>query len=452
MKITFLGGTGTVTGSKYLVQSDRAQVLVDCGLFQGLKALRLRNWRDFPVEPSSLDAIVLTHAHIDHSGYVPVLVKRGFKGPVFCTPGTKGLCKILLPDSGHLQEEEARYANRKGFSRHKPALPLYTKEDAQDALHSFKKREFGTGFQVAPGISCRFEPAGHILGAASVRLTGGGRTIVFSGDLGRPDDPVLKPPRPLGTCDYVVVESTYGNRRHRALDPAGALEEVTLRTWNRGGTLLVPSFAVGRAQTLLHLIAQLKHDGRIPDHPVFLDSPMTIDATELYSALRKEHRLTDGQSTAMCQAARFLPSPDDSKSLNAMRGPMLIVSASGMATGGRILHHLKRLAPDSDNTILFVGFQAAGTRGESIVNGADEVKIHGKYVPVRAEVAQLDVLSAHADYTELIDWLRATPTPPHRVFVTHGEPAAADSMRRRIVDELGWRTEVPEHGQTIELD
>ncbi len=452
MKVTFLGATGTVTGSKYLVETGDARVLVDCGLFQGVKSLRRRNWRSLPVEPSTVDAVVLTHGHLDHSGYVPVLTKRGFTGPVVSTPATRALCEVLLADSGHLQEEEAEYANRKGFSRHKPALPLYTKEEALQSLRSFRTHPYETEFEVARGLRCRFTPAGHILGSACVHITDGRRALVFSGDVGRQQDPILRPPVPLEELDYLVVESTYGNRTHAAVDPGQALADIVRRTWSRGGVVLVPSFAVGRAQTVLHLLSRLKKDGALPNHPLFLDSPMAIDATELYCTFRSEHRLEDKVCQAMCTAARFLRTPDESKELNGMEGPMLILSASGMATGGRVLHHLKRLAPQSENTILFVGFQAAGTRGYSLVNGADEIKIHGQYVPVRAEVARLDLLSAHADRAELIAWLRNTPAPPRRTFVTHGEPAASDALRRHLRDELGWSAEVPEHGQTVELE
>lgn len=452
MKLTFLGAAGTVTGSKYLVETGDARVLVDCGLFQGVKALRKRNRAPLPFDPATLDAVLLTHAHIDHSGYTPVLVRMGFEGPVFTTSGTRRLCEVLLPDSGHLQEEEAAYANKRGFSRHRPALPLYTEEDARRSLGSFRTQPYGRPFDAARGLEARFTRAGHILGSACVHLAGGAR-IAFSGDVGRTVDPVLRPAEPLGELDYLVVESTYGNRRHPDVDAAELLREVVARTWERGGTVLIPSFAVGRAQTVLHLLALLKREGRLPDHPLFLDSPMAIDATEMYGSAANEVRLSAQETRAMCTAARFLRTPEESKELNERTGPYLIVSASGMATGGRVLHHLKRLLPDARNTVLFVGFQAAGTRGEALVHGADEVKIHGGYVPVRAEVQELDVLSAHADRVELIEWLRAgVPRPPKRTFVTHGEPAAADALRRYLRDELGWEAEVPVHGQEVEIE
>lgn len=451
MKLTFLGATGTVTGSKYLVESGRARVLVDCGLFQGLKALRLRNWEALPFDPSSLDAVILTHAHLDHSGYLPVLTKRGFKGRVHCTHGTRGLCGVLLPDSGHLQEEEASYANRKGFSKHKPALPLYTELEARECLHSFRAHPFGEEFRPTKGLSASFTRAGHILGSACVRLSDGASTIGFSGDVGRPADPVLRPPEPLGELDHLVVESTYGNRLHPPEDPRQLLAEVVRTTWERGGVVLIPSFAVGRAQSVLHLLAGLRATGELPSHPMFLDSPMAINATELYGEHPGECRLSPAETRAMFGVVRFLRSPEESISLNEMEGPLLILSASGMATGGRVLHHLKRLLPDPRNTVLFVGFQAAGTRGEALVHGAPEVKIHGRYVPVRAEVKLLDALSAHADRAELIEWLRRTPRPPRRTFVTHGEPAASDALRRYLRDELGWAAEVPVDGQQVTL-
>jgi metallo-beta-lactamase family protein len=451
MKLTFLGATGTVTGSKYLVESGRARVLVDCGLFQGVKALRQRNWDELPFEPSSLDAIVLTHAHIDHSGYLPVLVKRGFTGKVYCTPGTRALCGVLLPDSGHLQEEAANYANRKGFSKHHPALPLYTELEARESLRNLRPHAFDEEFQVAQGLTCRFSRAGHILGSACVYLSNGSTTLGFSGDVGRPVNPVLRPPEPLRAVDYLVMESTYGNRLHPEGDPAALLAEVVRTTWERGGVVLIPSFAVGRAQAVLHLLAKLRTAGELPPHPIFLDSPMAIDATELYCGHLSESRLPEPETRAMCGAARFLRTPEESMSLNTMEGPLLIVSASGMATGGRVLHHLKRLLPGSKNTVLFVGFQAAGTRGEALTSGASEVKIHGSYVPVRAEVRSLDALSAHGDRAELIEWLRKTPRPPQRTFVTHGEPAASDAFRRYLRDALGWEVVVPSDGQQVTL-
>jgi metallo-beta-lactamase family protein len=443
MNLHFLGGTGTVTGSKTLVEHDGRRVLVDCGLFQGLKALRLRNWSELPVPASSVDAVVLTHAHIDHSGFIPRLVDLGFRGRVFATPATAELCGLLLPDAGHLQEEEARFANRHGFSKHRPALPLFTEDAARRALSRFAVRDVDESFEVVPGCIARFRPAGHILGAASVQLRWGARSVLFSGDLGREDDPVMKPPASPEGADVVVVESTYGDRSHGDADPAAALADVVRRTAGRGGIVLVPAFAVGRAQVLMHLVHGLKAQGRIPDLPVYLNSPMAADVTAIFARHAAEHRLSHEACRAMCAGVTVVNTEEDSRRLNAMRFPAIIISASGMATGGRVVHHLKALAPDARNTILFAGYQAAGTRGASLVGGAPQVKIHGEWVPVRAEVANLDGLSAHADREGLLRWIGALPRPPRQVFVTHGEPRAAQSLCQAIEERQGWRCSVP---------
>ncbi len=451
MEMTFLGGTGTVTGSKYLLKGGGASVLIDCGLFQGPKALRQRNWAPPPVSPKEVDAVVLTHAHLDHSGYLPRFIKQGFAGPVHASPGTRDLCAILLPDSGHLQEEEARYANKRGFSKHKPALPLYTKDDARASLKRFSPLPFQKESLVAGEMRFLLQPAGHILGASSVALRAGGLRVVFSGDLGRMNDPIMRPPAVIDEADYLVVESTYGNRRHDAADPEEALGAYLSRALARGGVVIIPAFAVGRAQALLHYIARLKARCAIPDAAVFLNSPMAIDATRLYREHRAEHRLSSQECEAACTVAKMVSTADESRALNGRDGPMIIVSASGMATGGRVLHHLEAFAPDPRNMILLAGFQAAGTRGAALAAGAEAIKIHGAYVPVRAEVVKMDSLSAHADYTEILQWLRGFKRPPRQTFVTHGEPAAADEMRRRIQETLGWNVRVPEHGEKAVL-
>ena len=452
LTVTFLGAAGTVTGSKYLVATPRTRVLVDCGLFQGLKELRLRNWRQLPFDVASLDAVVLTHAHIDHSGCLPLLVKQGFNGPVYCTPATQALCRIMLPDAGYLQEEDARYANRKGFSKHHPALPLYTVEDAKNSLERLKSLAMDTTVQIATGVSLRFLPAGHLLGAASVELDIDGKRLVFSGDVGRPNDPLMHAPRSLEHADYLVVESTYGNRRHANDDPAEELAGVVRRTVARGGVVLIPSFAVGRAQTLLHLLAVARAEGRIPaDVPIYLNSPMAINTTQLFQEFADEHRLTSEQCRAMREVATNVVTVEDSKRLNARRGPMIVIAGSGMATGGRIVHHLKQFAGDPRNTILLSGYQAAGTRGAALAAGAGEIKIHGAFWPVRAEVAQISGLSAHADYEELIAWLKPLRRPPSRVFVTHGEPAAAAAFGEHLQRAFGWRAELPADGATLTL-
>jgi len=451
VRLQFLGATGTVTGSKYLVETDTARLLVDCGLFQGFKDLRLRNWSASPVSASALSAVVLSHAHLDHSGYLPLLVRNGFVGPVFCSPATFDLCRILLPDAGRLQEEEAQYANRRGYSKHRPARPLYTEEDAKRALANFRPVRVNSPFDVA-GMKATLHLSGHILGACLIVLEHEGRRTVFSGDLGRPNDPVMMPPARVESADTLVMESAYGNRLHDPSDPADKLGEAIRRTAERGGVVLIPSFAVGRSQSLLHYLARLKSRGEIPrELPVFLNSPMAVDATALYLKHRSAHRLDPEQCRAMCRAATMVNSVEESKRLNERHGPMVIIAASGMATGGRVIHHLKAFAPDPRNTLLFSGYQAAGTRGARILAGERSVKIHGEQVPIRAEVAHIDNLSAHADAQELIDWLRGFRTAPERVFLTHGEALASDALRIRIAESLGWNCEVPHYLKSAAL-
>ncbi len=444
MRITFLGATGTVTGSKYLLTVDGKKILVDCGLFQGFKQLRLKNREPLPIAPKDIDAVLLTHAHLDHSGYLPLLIKNGFSGPIYATSATRDLCGILLPDSGYLQEEEARYANRKGYSKHTTALALYTQEDAERALQNFKTVSFGKELTLFNKIHATFLPAGHLLGASLIRLRGEKTTIGFSGDLGRPADVVMNAPAAMDAVDYLVCESTYGNRHHEETDPAVALAGIIKRTHARDGIVLIPSFAVGRAQTVLYLIHRLKQEGAIPDIPVYLNSPMAVNATSLFCKYHEEHRLTAAQCAETFAGVRFVNSVEDSKDLNNQKGPMIIISASGMATGGRVIHHLKAFAPDPRNTILFVGYQAGGTRGEALLKGADSIKIHGTYHPVHAEVRVLNNLSAHADYKEILGWLKTFPSPPKRTFITHGEPAGANAMRLHIEEQLKWKVQVPE--------
>lgn len=451
MELTFLGATGTVTGSKYLVNSGSKKILVDCGLFQGYKQLRLRNRAPLPVPPGEIDAVVLSHAHLDHSGYLPLLIKNGFKGKVYCSEAARDLCAILLPDSGHLQEEEARYANKRGYSKHTPALPLYTLEDAERAMQAFSPIPFETDIALGGSLSARLIPNGHILGSGCVRLEDTHTSLLFSGDLGRPNDLIMRAPERVRQADYLVMESTYGNRRHDPADPQIKLAEIIHRTVERGGTILIPSFAVGRAQTLLYYIHLLKATRAIPDIPVFLNSPMAADATRIFHKHRGEHRLSDAQCDAMCRAAHIINSVEESKALNERKEPKIIISASGMATGGRVLHHLKVLAPDARNTILFAGFQAGGTRGAAMLNGAEAIKIHGEYVPLRAEVAALDNLSAHADYEEIIEWLKHFRAPPRQTFITHGEPAAADALRHHIEEQLHWNARAPDYLEKVVL-
>jgi metallo-beta-lactamase family protein len=450
MRLTFLGGTGTVTGSKYLLEHDGQRMLVDAGLFQGLKQLRLRNWDAFPLPPSEIDAIVLTHAHLDHSGFIPRLVQLGFRGRVHCTRATRELSGLLLPDSGRLLEEEADYANRHGFSRHHPALPLYTEQDAQDSLRRFMLHGFDEGFEPVPGVRVQLRRAGHLLGAASVRVEWGNRAMLFSGDLGRGNDLLMPPPESPETADVVIVESTYGDRTHTDADPLTELADVISRTAARGGVVVIPAFAVGRAQTVMYALHLLRDQRRIPDIPAYLNSPMAADATQIYQNLRSEHRLTTEQCQAMGSAAHIVNSVEESKRLNGLDTPAVIISASGMASGGRVLHHLKAFAPDQRNSIVFVGYQAAGTRGAAIVAGAVTVKIHGQQVPIRAEVAQLDSLSAHADRDELLAWIGALPSAPQHVYVSHGEPVPADALRQAIEERHHWLCSVPEYRDVVE--
>lgn len=446
MKITVLGAAGTVTGSKYLVETPTARLLLDCGLFQGGKSLRDRNWAAPDFDPHSLDAVVLTHAHIDHSGYLPRLCKAGFRGPVYCTSGTEDLLRILLPDSGHLQEEEARHANKWGWSKHRPAIPLYTHEDAVSCLSQLRPVQFASPLEVAKGVEAYFGRAGHIVGSAWVRLTSGGHHITFSGDVGRPIDPIMKPPAPLLETDVLVIESTYGDRRHPPAAPIDELGRVLEETFARGGAALVPAFAVGRSQHILQLVARLRSAGRIPDVPVFLDSPMAIDATRIFCHNHDDHRISDEECHAMCRVAEYCNSPEQSKAIDKRSGPMLIISASGMATGGRILHHLRCFLPGEQNTVILAGFQAVGTRGRSLADGAKTVKIFGEHVDVRAHVEQISALSAHADYHELLAWLHTSEIKPRQVFVTHGEPAAAEAFRQRLEDQFGWEAIVARDG------
>jgi metallo-beta-lactamase family protein len=451
MQLHFLGAAGTVTGSKTLVDHHGRRVLVDCGLFQGVKQLRLRNWRELPVPASSIDAVVLTHAHLDHSGFLPRLVKLGFKGRVHATRASFDLCKLLLVDAGHLFEEEAAFANRHGFSRHQPALPLFTRDDALRTLGHFEPQAFDERFEPVPGLQAVLWPAGHILGAASARLQAGGRSLLFSGDLGRDDDPVMQPPAAPPAADIVVIESTYGDRLHPAVDPLDELAGAIGRTAARGGIVVIPAFAVGRAQTLLHMLQQLKAAHRIPDLPIYLNSPMAAGATRLYMQWAELHRLSDSDCARIESGTRIVETVEDSKRLNQLKWPSVIVSASGMLTGGRVLHHLVAYAGDPRNTIVLPGFQAPGTRGAALLGGATSLKIHGEYVPVRAEVVPMASLSAHADREGLLRWLSRLPSPPREVLIGHGEPTAADALRLAIEERFGWRARVAEDGERVEV-
>ena len=449
VSITFMGGASTVTGSKYLVRHGRQALLVDCGLFQGYKQLRLRNWTPLPIAPNQIDAVILTHAHLDHSGYLPLLAREGYGGRVYATPGTRDLCAILLPDSGHIQEEDAAFANRHGFSKHAPALPLYTRKDALACQKLIKAHDFGHSFEPISGWRATFLRAGHILGAASLLLEVAGRRILFSGDLGRTDDLIMNPPERAPAADTVVIESTYGDRTHPKEDVLAELGPALQRLAARGGVAVLPVFAVGRAQEILHAITVLKARGDIPHNlPVFLDSPMAISTTHLFEHHPGEHRLDAKQVRALTHCATMVNTPEESKALAKRHGPMVILAASGMATGGRVLHHLALYAGGHRNMIVLTGFQAPGTRGATLASGAPSLRIHGKDVSVGAEIVQLQSASAHADAPQLIEWLRTLPQGPEQIYIVHGEIGASDELRKRIEHGLGWRAMVPEHGAT----
>lgn len=452
MDLTFYGATGTVTGSKSLVEVGGLRVLVDCGLFQGYKTLRERNWAPLPFDPRTLDAVLLTHAHIDHSGSLPLLTRHGYKGPIWTTAASADLCEILLQDTANLQEEEARYRNRHRATKHHPAEPLYTVQDAQACLKRLRAVPSNGQLELADGVQVQFTPAGHILGAASVHVACEGRSVLFSGDLGRQDDLVMSPPATPPGADWVVVESTYGDRLHPDVDPIERLGDIVRRTVARGGVVVVPAFAVGRTQGLLYALYRLKQARAIPDVPVVLDSPMGIAATQVYERHRDQHRLTHDECVGIREMTRFVRSVDESKALLQQRYPMVIVAGSGMVTGGRVLHHLLHYGPNARNSVVLGGFQAGGTRGAALASGATSIKLFGEYVPIRAEVQQIEGLSAHADQRGLLDWLQALPRAPHEVFVTHGEPQAADTLRLRIRETLGWKARVPDYRELVHMD
>ena len=445
MQISFHGAADTVTGSRHLVQLGGQSIVLDCGLFQGFKQHRERNWATPPAELLHADAVVLSHAHLDHSGWLPVLVKHGFRGPVYATPATRDLAEVLLLDSAHLQEEDARRANRYGYSRHAKALPLYTQRDAQRAIARFVP--LAPGREAAVGaVRIGLTPVGHLLGACAVTLAHRDERLVFSGDVGRTADLLMPPPQPLHEADVLLVESTYGNRLHPKDDAAARLARIVVDTVGRGGSVLMPAFAVGRAQALLLVLQRLKAAGAIPaELPVYLDSPMAVQATALYRKHRRLLRLGAREADRLGDGVHMVADVRQSMRLTRSRWPSVIISASGMATGGRVLHHLKAMAPNPKHSIVFPGFQVGGTRGAKMVEGASEIKIFGEYVAVKAQVSHLEGFSGHADANELMRWLGGFERAPAQTWVVHGEPAAADALRSRIGDELGWRVAVPEH-------
>ena len=460
--LTFWGAAGTVTGSKYLIETKHRRVLVDCGLFQGPRALRERNWQEAPFPASAVDAVLLTHAHIDHTGYLPRFVSQGFTGPVYCSRGTADLLRILLPDSARLQEEEAAYRNRHQLTRHNPALPLYTEEDAEAALKLIKVvSNDGQPIAIADGISAEFRIAGHILGSSQLLVhIGSGhdaQRVGFSGDLGKYDQPIIRDPVSPPACEYLVVESTYGDRTHESEPPKIALERIINNAAARDSVVLIPAFAVGRAQEVLYLIRELEDEKRVPVLPVILDSPMASAATRAYANRKEEHdeaymSASEGKANPMrTQSMRAATTREESKRLNLETGARVIVSASGMMTGGRVLHHALRVLPVENATVVFVGYQAAGTLGRRVADGEKEVKVLGQWIPVRCNVEKIGGFSAHADWQEVIRWLAELPSPPRLVFVTHGEVGSANAMAARIRERFNWPVEVPEHGQRFEL-
>jgi metallo-beta-lactamase family protein len=482
ISITFLGAARTVTGSKYLVRVDDRQGLVDAGLFQGPKELRERNWADFPIPARDIDAIVLTHAHLDHCGYLPRLVAQGYRGRVFCTQGTKELCEIVLPDSGRIQEEDADQANRHGYSKHKPALPLYREADALNACALLQPCGYERPLDVIPGVEVEFINAGHLLGSSYVRMRTNDRTILFGGDLGRFDRPVLPDPTMVGEADYLLVESTYGNRVHEQDDDGAHLARVVTETAQKGGKLIIPSFAIGRAEELIYWLRRLEDEKRIPVLPVYLDSPMALAALARYrervherdpdmqperrddtaphgeaghdggEAERRRRAQQERQMCVFCtDRFRTIKSPQESKELTASTAPAIVISSSGMAEGGRVLHHLKDALPDARNTVLLAGYQAVGTRGWRLTQGEAQVKIHGEWIPVRAAVDRLESMSAHADSHEILRWLHGFTKAPRETFIVHGEPDAMEALTAAIAADLKWKSRMPKYLETIEL-
>jgi metallo-beta-lactamase family protein len=456
--LTVLGGARTVTGSRFLLEAHGRRVLVDCGIFQGLKELRDRNWAPFPVDPASIDAVVMTHAHLDHGGYLPRLVSLGFEGTVYATTDTTALLGVVLPDSGRLHEEEADFSNRIGSTRHRPALPLYTEREAYASLESLEAVEFGETIEIADTFRFRFDVAGHILGSATIHCElPNGVTVRFSGDLGRPNHPVLAHSSPVGDADYILVESTYGDRSHEPGDPVDRLESLINRTVDRGGVVVIPAFAVDRTEVLLYHLARLARAGRLPKVPVFVDSPMALAALRVYRRALTEGRADirpelrgDGDLFEV-PLLEENETPEGSKKISHRSEPAIIIAGAGMATGGRVTHHLEQFLPDKRNSVALVGYQAEGTRGRSLLEGAEVLKMHGKYVPVRAEVCNLPGFSVHADRDELVDWLRTADHAPETVLVVHGEEHATDTMRRTVTSELGWTAVAPTSGERFSL-
>ena len=454
--LTFLGAAGTVTGSKFLIDHGSHRVMVDCGLYQGEREWRRLNWKPLPLAPSSIDEVVLTHSHLDHCGYLPALVKQGFAGPTWATEGTAELAAIILRDSAHLQEEDAENARRGGYSRHDPPLPLYTEADAEVAIRTLRTQPYGSSHELGSGLCFRFGRAGHILGSATVAVEADGGTVLFSGDLGRTDHPVLRAREDPPAARTVVLESTYGNRDHPepGAEPHAAFADAVRRTIRRGGSVVIPAFAVDRTELVLAALADMLERGVIPSAPIYVDSPMALAALQVYRSARHQDELKPGAVLGLERwpGLHTAHTADESRALNNPRRPSIIISASGMASGGRVVHHLQSLLPDPRNTVVLTGYQAVGTRGRALADGAHEVKIMGRYVPVRAEVVVDEEFSVHADSSELVEWLLRIPEPPETVYVVHGEQEAAETLAGRIRTETGWTVAVPRLGERVLVD
>jgi metallo-beta-lactamase family protein len=449
MKLTFLGAAGTVTGSKYLLHFNEKNILVDCGLYQGHKEFRLRNWAKFPIDPSKIDAVIITHAHIDHSGYLPLLVKNGYTGKIYCTHGTKDLCSILLPDSGHIAEEDAKRANKYNQSKHKPALPLYTLDDALHSLRQFVPMPFDKTHELFPDFSFELVPAGHIIGASIVKIYYEKKVLTFTGDLGRPHDQIMKPPAIVHETDYLVTESTYGNRQHEDSDPQEQLTTIINETIARGGSIIIPAFSVGRTQSLLYHLYMIKKAKKIADIPVYLDSPMAQDASDLLNQHILQQKISGQLWKEICRSVKYVSSVDESKALDTDMTPKIILSASGMAEGGRILHHLKTYLRDARHTILFTGYQDGGTRGDRLLRGDSEIKIYGEMVPAIAQIKIMENMSAHADYKEILGWMSHFSKAPKKIFITHGTPESAASLKEKIEARFRWKCLIPDYMQSV---
>lgn len=445
MRITFLGATKTVTGSKYLLQAGGKRILIDCGLYQGYKDLQMKNWEPLPIDAKTIDCVVLTHAHIDHSGYIPLLIKNGFAGKIYCTNGTYDLCSILLPDSGYLEEEEAKRANHFGYSRHKPALPLYTQEDAINSLNQFSVTPYNHEIRLGDELRFKLMSSGHIIGSAFIEFYYNNISLLFSGDLGRPQHPIMRPPLRNLSADYLILESTYGDRLHDTSDPSQQLQDAILRTINRGGSVIIPAFAVGRTQDILYYLYILRSQNRIPDLPIYLDSPMAQSASNLLIKYTGEHKLNEHICNQIYANIQYVKTQDESKSIDHFENPVIIISASGMATGGRILHHLKNFLPDKKSTIIFTGYQDPGTLGDRIVSGESHVKIHGEMINVNSEIIAMESLSAHSDYDEILAWLGSFNRLPKKIFITHGNQASAVSLKQKIDSQYKVACVIPDY-------